>query len=157
MTGKISPGPIEDYESRLEGPGAISKYHPGTKYAPEDPSMKGKIRQVIEKHFASESLLCQGCNSEIQLSQPDTTGGNVGALMRASGCEPIIHNDTSVGWLCPSCAGLAVPLIQALLDLLGDARDTKRPRAQFTYWNCLPDILKRRRLAAEAKAKVKLP
>lgn len=98
------------------------------------------------------SLKCQGCGEEIPLSEADTTGGNVGALMRASGCEPIIRIDTSMGWLCPACTAQAIPLIATLMELLGDERDCKGARSDRarTYWNCLPHIIQRQKAAAEA-------
>ena len=98
------------------------------------------------------TLKCQGCGEEVPLAQPDTTGGNVGSLMRTSGCESIIRIDTSMGWLCPACTAQAIPLIAMLMELLGDERDCKGSRDERarTYWNCLPNIVRRQRAAAEA-------
>ena len=103
----------------------------------------------------SEVLACQGCKKEIPSSRIETAGEivNLGAVMRATGCESVIHNDTSVGWLCPTCTARIIPHIEAILDILGDEPDGTRPRGQFAYWNCLPHMLRRHRIAMANKSK----
>ena len=107
----------------------------------------------------SNTVVCQGCKKEIPTGSVDAEAkaANVGEIMKAAGCEIVVHLDTSVGWLCPDCTTRILPHIKAILDILGDERDGTRSRGQFAYWNSLPHILKRQRIAAANKAEDMFP
>lgn len=89
------------------------------------------------------TLLCTGCSANASYD-PKDTGGNIKALMEKTGFEPIINNDTSMSWWCPTCLDKALPHIEALMVLLGDEGNPRKPG--ITYWNCLPRMVTRLRV-----------
>lgn len=42
-------------------------------------------------------------------------GSNVGEISRKSGYEPLLMKDTSVRWICPTCAEEAAVHVRALV------------------------------------------
>lgn len=83
-----------------------------------------------------EKIPCQSCgglSADVRLG----SSYSLGEVMRRSGYEPVFNNDTSIGWLCPSCADRLSLHVRAIVEILRDEDD-------HVYWGSLRAIAKHR-------------
>ena len=78
-------------------------------------------------------IACICCRRSVDVD--DSTGGNVGLIMKASKYLPVLMTDTSMSWICPACADVIIPHVQAISEAFHD---------EGVYWNGLKSLLKKR-------------
>jgi hypothetical protein len=80
------------------------------------------------------NLACMCCPAKTTIDKPP--GSTLGAIIEASSYEPILMDDTSINWICPSCKNRLMPHIQAIAKMFGDAGNS-------VYWNGLKHLARK--------------